>query len=369
MRLRTEVAVIGAGPAGLVLANLLRRRGIACVVVERSSRAHVESRARAGVLEHRTAVLLRRHGLADGLAASGVPSGSCELRCGTTRTAIPYGELSGGRTHVVYPQQHLVRDLVRALDGDVLFSHPATVLSDGDGPVVVCRGPDGTRLEIDCAVVAGCDGAHGLTRRALPWRVVEHRYGFDWLTVLAESTSEGVTYSLHENGFAGRFPRTAGTSRFYLQCAAGASVEDWPDDRIRRELALRLSMEIGAITEKDVLELRACVVSPMVIGHVALLGDAAHLVTPAGAKGMNLAIADAVQLAEHIGSGAPLAAYSEARIGPVWNAVEFSDWMMGLISTPPTSFDRGLQLARMRRLAESTAFATAFSGMYVGVDE
>ncbi|MGK5532568.1 4-hydroxybenzoate 3-monooxygenase [Streptomyces sp. URMC 129] len=383
-RLRTQVGIIGAGPAGLVLANLLGRAGVACRVVERRSREHVEHRPRAGLLEHRVVAALRREGLADRLLADGVPHGWCAFRCLGRDIRVDYAARAGGRRHWVYPQQLLVRDLIAALAGHgppPMFSQTVRAVEDvtTGRPRLVCDG-----IEIECEYVVGCDGFRGAARAALPatrGSVFGHRYPYDWLTVLAEvdRPAEGVVYAVHPDGFAGMMPRTSRLSRFYLQCAPGDTVRDWPARRIREQLRARLSPlpEIAGFPDVHVLRMRSSVTEPMRHGRLLLAGDAAHLLTPSGAKGMNLAIADAIALASALlrryrdGDTGALDAYGARRLPHIWRAQEFSDRLLRLLHLPPDKAgDQGfalrLRLAALERLGEPGPHAVAFAHEYVG---
>ncbi|MDP2710089.1 MAG: 4-hydroxybenzoate 3-monooxygenase [Solirubrobacteraceae bacterium] len=390
---RTQVAIVGAGPAGLLLANVLTAAGIDCVVVEHRSREHIESRARAGFLEQRTLDCLSRHGLAERLTAAAVRHVRCEFRSADRSFTIDYGALAGGRSHWVYPQQLLVGDLVEQLlarGGTVLFSHAAVAIEgiDGDSPRLACRAGDGSLVELACDVVAGCDGARGAARLAIPEnrrQTYDQRYPFNWLTVLAEASPapEQVVYAMHPDGFAGQMPRTPDVSRFYLQCGSDDALADWPDARIRTQLRRRLAgpdgAELGAgrILEKGMLAMRSAVTEPMQFGRLYLAGDAAHVLTPCGAKGMNLAIADAAVLAEACiarfrdGSDALLHAYSEVRLPDVWQSQEFSDWLLALIHGPrpdagALTYEQRLRRARLAQIERSGSFATTFARRYVG---
>ena len=395
---RPRVAVIGAGPAGLVAAIALHRAGVDCVVFERRSRAHVEGRARAGFLEHRTVAYLRRHGLADRLDREAARHTRCEFRRPDTRITLEYGELAGGVAHFVYPQQYLVRDLIAvfvAEGGTIRFDHEIVTISDpaASRPVLTGRSAEGTAEAETFDLIAGCDGDRGVARAAAPagtWHTTTRRYPFDWLTVLAEVPSAGdrVVYALHEDGFAGQMPRTATVARFYLQCPAGTSLADWPPARVERELRRRLASadaeppSLVRVLETDVLTMRAKVTEPMRYGALFLAGDAAHIITPVGAKGMNLAIADAAHLADAMiasltrGDGRPLAGYSDARLREVWRAQAFSDSMSRLIHPPSPNidpaahdgeFERRVWSARLDDLRRSGEAAVAFSRDYVGV--
>lgn len=400
MRRHTQVGIIGAGPAGLVLANVLTRAGIDCVVIEHHSREYVEGRARAGFLEHRTVEYLSAHGLAGPLRAEAKRHVRCEFRTPARRFSVPYGELAGGRSHWVYPQQYLVRDLIDALSatgGSVLFSHKVVAITGllDSRPVIVAgpadrpaqEGSPDAALEITCDVVVGCDGYHGVSRAAIPpeaVREVTKRYPFDWLAVLGEaSPAPGhVVYAMHDDGFAGHMPRTPEVSRFYLQCAPGDRAEDWPDARIWKELRHRLAadgvdaLRPGRILEKGTLSMRSAVTEPMRFGRLFLAGDAAHLLTPSGAKGMNLAIADAGALAEALiahyrcGNDELLDSYSSTRLAEVWQAQEFSDWLLHVLHRPNAgpdhAFQQKLRLARLDQLECSTAVAATFAQRYVG---
>ncbi|ARQ72320.1 hypothetical protein CAG99_12890 [Streptomyces marincola] len=396
-RLRTQVAIVGAGPAGLVLANLLTRSGVDCVVVERRSRAHVESRSRAGLIEHRTVRALRRHGLAGGLLAGGLRHGWCDFVCLGRTVRLDYEKLTGGCAHVVYPQQLLVRDLVAALEraGRAPLFRTAVTSPPGTGagpPRLVCAGERGP-VEIRCEHVVGCDGFRGVTRGALPpgALVARRRYPYDWLTVLAEvdRPAEGVVYGVSAEGFAAMAPRTAHTSRFYLQCPPGDKAAAWPARRVHAELRARLAPvelpRVTGFTELRVLAMHSQVTEPMRFGPLLLAGDAAHVVTPSGAKGMNLAIADAVELADvlarhHRGRGggpaapdgpATLDGYGARRLPDVWRVQEFSDRLLRLLhlsadEAADPGFGLRLRLAALERLAEGGPHAAAFAHAYVG---
>ncbi|WP_059010370.1 4-hydroxybenzoate 3-monooxygenase [Streptomyces specialis] len=382
-RSRTQVGIIGAGPAGLVLANLLTRAGVACRVVERQSREHVEHRPRAGLLEHRVVASLRRSGLAGRLLDDGVEHGWCAFRCLGDDVRVDYGALTG-RRHWVYPQQWLVRDLIAALAGHgppPMFSKTVRAVEDisTHRPRLVCDG-----IEIECEYVVGCDGHRGASRAALPaarHRVFRRRYPYDWLTVLAEVArpAEGVVYAVHPDGFAGMMPRTSRLSRFYLQCAPGDPARDWPARRIHERLRARLARlpEITGFADVQVLRMRSSVTEPLRHGRLLLAGDAAHLLTPSGAKGMNLAIADATALAGALtrrytdGDHGALDAYGARRLPRIWRAQEFSDRLLRLLHLPPekdgdAAYALRLRRAAIERLGEPGPHATAFAHEYVG---
>ncbi|WP_234313739.1 4-hydroxybenzoate 3-monooxygenase [Streptomyces sp. NBRC 109706] len=388
--MRTQVGIVGAGPAGLALANVLAGAGVDCLVVERGSRERVEARQRAGLLEHRTVRWLREQGLADGLLAGATRHGWCDFRCLGHTVRVDYGACSGGREHWVYPQQRLVSDLIGTLEKagcPPLFSHTVRAVTDiaSRRPRLKCEG-----MEIECDYVVGCDGFRGVSRAALPatgHRVHNRRYPYDWLTVLAEvdRPAEGVVYAVHRDGFAGMMPRGRNVSRFYLQCPPGDSPAAWPASRIVRELRGRLTdgsaeplPTIGALPEVRMLRMHSSLTEPLRHGRLLLAGDAAHVLTPSGAKGMNLAIADAAHLATALvnrvrhGDGRALAAYSAERLADARRVLGFSEWLLRLLHLPAGP-DAGSpraeltdRLATIRRLAEPGPESAAFAHRYVG---
>ncbi|GAA3881586.1 4-hydroxybenzoate 3-monooxygenase [Streptomyces sedi] len=388
-RLRVEVGIVGAGPAGLALANVLTRRGIDCLVVERASRERVEERQRAGLLEDRTVRWLRSQGLADRLLAESTLHHWCDFRCLGHTVRVDYGAYSDGRQHHVYPQQNLVRDLIAGLERagtPPLFSHNVRAVTNitGRRPRLECEG-----MEIECDYVVGCDGFRGISRAALPatgHRAHNRRYPYDWLTVLAEVDRpvEGVRYAVHRAGFAGMMPRGPRLSRFYLQCPPGDAVAAWPASRIVAELRERLAdgdpaglPAIGATPEVRMLRMHSSVLTPLAHGRLLLAGDAGHVLTPSGAKGMNLAIADAAALAEALvarlreGDEGPLAAYSATRLADVRRVLGFSEWLLGLLHLPEEASaapeaELTSRLAAIRRLAEPGPHAYRFAHRYVG---
>lgn len=377
-----NVGIVGAGPAGLLAANLLVRAGIDCAVFERLPEGAVRARARAGLIETRTASLLDRHGLADGMRRRGMTSGACEFRRGGVRLVFDYGALTGVR-HDVYPQQLLVADLIdalRAAGGDVHFGYPVKEVHVAGQPVIRLATGD----EIRCDFVLGCDGFHGVTRATIQGASCSGvDFGAEWLTLLAEvppSSDHGV-YGLHPDGFAGHLLRSATMSRFYLQVEPGSNPENWAEERIWDQLTQRLAADgvelvPGPIIERGILELHSYVTEPMHDGRVFLAGDAAHIVTPAGGKGMNLALQDADELVAGLlqyyqsHDDRRLRAYSTARLAAVWRTVEFSHWMLDLLLARPAEgrFREGLREARLARLMAGGTFAHDFARAYVGVD-
>ncbi|MFB7944136.1 FAD-dependent monooxygenase [Kitasatospora phosalacinea] len=392
----TTVAIVGAGPAGLVLAHLLRRAGVDVAVHERLSRAELEGAARAGVLEHRVVEHLRGLGLADRLVAAGERHGRCEITCLGEKVTVDYGALSGGARHWVYPQQLLVRDLVDAYEADggtIAFSSPvAAVTADGAGRPVL----DTARGELRAAWAVGCEGAHGPVAAAFPDRAggPARRYPYDWLTVLAriDRPVGTIRYAVHADGFAGMMPRTAEVGRFYLEVPAGERLDGWDADRIRAGLAHRLELGgadpvPGELLETGVLRMRGRVAARLRHGRLLLAGDAAHTVTPSGGKGLNSAVADVVDLAAALpaalgesggggdGDGGALDGYQERRLAAAWRTQEFSDGLLDLLHLPAglppeqREFALRLRLERIRRIARPGPEAAAFARAYVGAGE
>ncbi|HTX01568.1 MAG TPA: 4-hydroxybenzoate 3-monooxygenase, partial [Acidimicrobiales bacterium] len=385
--IRTDVGIVGAGPAGLLLAHLLHQHGIESVVLESRSRDHVEHRVRAGVIEHGTANLLEDCGVGERMRREGLVHTGVELLFDRTRHRIPLSDLAGGRSIVVYGQQEVVKDLIAArlaAGGTLLFDSEATGLEDisGERPAIrfVAGGEEG-RLE--CEVIAGCDGFHGISRHAPPPGALQlhtRDHPFGWLGVLAAAApaNEELVYCRSEHGFALLSMRTPQISRLYLQVAPDEPLADWPDERIWAELARRLvtddgwTVTPGPVLEKGVTAMRSCVVEPMRYGSLYLCGDAAHIVPPTGAKGMNLAIADVALLAEalaarfHKGDERLLEGWSDSCLRRVWRAQEFSTYLTTMLHVRrDDEFDTRLQEARLRYLVDSPAAATSMAERYV----
>jgi p-hydroxybenzoate 3-monooxygenase len=385
--MRTQVAILGAGPAGLVLAHLLHRRGIDSVVLERQTREHVERRIRAGVLEHGTVDLLRSVGLADRLERERMVHHGLELLFDGAGHRIDLTGLAG-REITIYGQHELVKDLVAArlaTGRPLLFSAPAVGMSDLDGPTpVVHFVHDGREQELRADIVAGCDGFHGVSREACQAETFSRDYPYAWLGVLADAppSSEELIYAYHDRGFALHSMRTPKITRLYLQVAPDENLAAWPDDRIWAELRTRLGRDDpgwrladGPILEKGVTALRSVVTEPMRYGRLFLAGDAAHIVPATGAKGLNLAVADVSVLAAAIGSyyetgsDALLDAYSATCLRRVWRVQHFSWWMTSMLHRSPDAdpFTGRLQRSQLRYLTTSTAAATSFAENYVGL--
>ena len=381
--MRTQVGIVGAGPAGLLLAHLLHREGIESVVVENRSREYVEQRIRAGVLEQGSVDMLVESGVGERLRREGLVHHGIWLRFDDENHRIPLTELSGGRSITVYGQQEVVKDLIRArLDAGLpLLFEAEAVAVDPEAATVRYR-HDGEERQLECEVVAGCDGFHGVCRDAIAaaTSAFARDYPFAWLGVLAEipPASDELIYAWNERGFALHSMRTPELSRLYLQCRPDEDLGEWPEDRIWHELQLRLGLPEsfrGTIVEHGVTPMRSFVVEPKQSGRLYLAGDAAHIVPPTGAKGMNLAIADVAVLARALtrhfrrGDGTELAAYSATCLRRVWRAEHFSWWMTSMLHTADGSdaFDRRLQLSQLRYVTSSHAAATSLAENYVGL--
>jgi p-hydroxybenzoate 3-monooxygenase len=386
---RTQVGIVGAGPAGLTLAQLLRSRGIESVVLESRSRDHCEKRIRAGVLEQGSVDLLSAIGAGERLQREGIVHHGVELQFDGERHRIPLSELTGGAAIVIYGQTEVVKDLIaiRLDQGDpLLFCVGDVALHDltSDTPRITYR-HDGGEHEVVCDVIAGCDGFHGVSRPSIPagvLRATERDYPFGWLGILADvaPSSEELVYAHHERGFALLSLRSPTLSRLYVQVRHDEDIAEWPDERIWEELQTRLgtpgwTLAEGPILEKGVTGMRSFVVEPMQHGRLYLAGDAAHIVPPTGAKGLNLAIADVELLGEAIaewystGGGAGLDGYTAACLRRVWRAEHFSWWMTSMLHRLPGDdpFDHELQLAQLRYVVSSPAAATTLAENYVGL--
>jgi p-hydroxybenzoate 3-monooxygenase len=386
----TPVAIIGAGPAGLVLAHLLTARGIDSVVLELHDRDYVERRVRAGVLEYPTVALLRQLGVADRLDREGLAHRGIELAFEGRRHRLDFNELVG-HSITVYGQQEIVKDLIAArleAGGPIVFEATDVTIDDIDNDSPVVRYvAEGARHELRCRIVAGCDGFHGVSRDVLAaadagHRMYERDYPFAWLGILAEAapTIDELIYSGHDNGFALYSMRSPKITRLYLQVSADERIEDWSDDRIWSELETRLptgdgfSFNTGPILERGISAMRSFVSTPMRHGSLVIAGDAAHIVPATGAKGMNLAIADVAVLADILedvitrGRDDRLAEYTDACLHRVWRCQHFSWWMTSMLHRfDDDPFRRQLQLSELRLVTSSTAAATSLAENYVGL--
>ena len=385
---RTQVGIIGAGPAGLLLSHLLALRGIDSVLVEDRSRSYCEARQRAGLLEDGSVALLRQAGLASRLDREGLEHDGIYLQFAGQRQHIDFRELTG-RTVTVYAQTEIVKDLIAArlaagaqLEFEVSGTEVAEL--DSDRPVLRYTSADGTRRVVCCDVIAGCDGFHGISRPAIPASQLttwQRDYPYAWLGVLAEvppSTDE-LIYAHHPRGFALHSLRSPLVSRLYLQVPVDEDIAAWPDERIWAELQTRFALpgwelKEGPILDKAVTPMRSFVAAPMRYGRLFLAGDAAHIVPPTGAKGLNLALTDVAVLAEALdqllnhGDPALADGYSANSLDRVWRRTHFSWWMTTMLHTAPSGdpMETELQLAQLRYVTTSRAAATTLAENYTG---
>ena len=387
--MRTQVGIVGGGPAGLLLSHLLHLEGIESIVLERRSREVLETTVRAGVLEHGTAELLKEVGVGERMRREGSVHHGIELRFGGRGHRIDFGDLTEGLSITIYGQQEVVKDLIRArleADGKVLFEAGAESVEDLDTESPKIRFlQDGQQEEISCDYVAGCDGSLGVCRTGIPENVrtqYTRTYPFGWFGILVQGppSTEELIYTLHDRGFALVSTRSPEVQRLYFQCDPQDDVEVWPDERIWDELSTRLAthdgweLAGGQIFQKDIVQMRSFVCEPMQHGRLFLAGDAAHIVPPTGAKGMNLAVADirvlAHALTEFYGSGNKelLDAYSEICLRRVWRAQRFSWWMTSMLHRFDRSdpFQLKVQQAELDYVTTSRAAATTIAENYVG---
>jgi p-hydroxybenzoate 3-monooxygenase len=388
--IRTQVGIVGAGPAGLTLAQLLQREGIESVVLESRSRDYVEQRVRAGVLEQAIVDLVVDAGVGARLLREGIVHHGIELQFGGERHRLPLSDLTGGKTITIYGQTELVKDLIlERVDAGLplLFEVDDVTVHELESTRPRIRFRHGSaEHELECDVIAGCDGYHGVCRPSIPPGVLSEyarEYPFGWLGILAAvaPSSDELVYSHHERGFALLSLRTPELSRLYIQCPPDADLAEWPDARIWEELQLRLgldgwSLAEGPVLEKGITGMRSYVAEPMRYGRLFLAGDAAHIVPPTGAKGLNLALHDVRLLAEAIvawyrtETAALLDAYSQACLQRVWRAEHFSWWMTSMLHRTESDddFGRKLQLSQLRYVTTSPAASTTLAENYVGLE-
>ena len=388
-RYDTQVGIVGAGPAGLMLSHLLHLEGIHTIVLEAKPRAYCEERVRAGVLEHTSVQMMREAGVGERLDREGLRHCGIELGLNGVRQRIPFVELTG-KCVMVYGQQEVVKDLIarRIADGgDLRFECGEVSLEEIETERPRIRvNTNGKMDEISCEYIAGCDGFHGISRGAFPegtLRVYERGYPFAWLGILTEAapSQEELVYMHHERGFALYSMRSPLITRLYLQCAPDEDIARWSDDRIWSELRTRLTCADGwqptegRVLQKSVTGMRSFVVEPLQFGRLFLAGDAAHIVPPTGAKGMNLAFADVYYLARALGAlyrtgdRRKLEAYSKTCLRRIWKAQRFSWWMTSLLHRfeNEPAFDHKRQLAELDYVMTSRAAATSLAENYVGL--
>ena len=387
--MRVQVAIVGAGPAGLLLGQLLARAGIDTVILEQRSAEYVLGRVRAGVLEQGTVDTLEEAGVAERLHREGLIHHGVELSFGGARHRIDFQGLVG-KSVTVYGQTEVTHDLMEArktLGAPSVYEAESVSVHEIDGktPSVRYR-KDGEPRELACDFIAGCDGFHGVTRQSIPQSAISTRervYPFGWLGLLSETrpVSQELIYTNHERGFALCSMRSMTRSRYYVQCSLGEKVEAWTDERFWSELRLRLDAEAntalvtGPSIEKSIAPLRSFVAEPLRFGRLFLAGDAAHIVPPTGAKGLNLAVSDVRYLAHAIiahyklGDSSGLDAYSEKCLRRIWLAERFSWWMTSLLHRFPDTddFGRGIQAAELSYLARSPTAQKSLAENYVGL--
>ncbi len=388
--MRTQVGIVGAGPAGLMLSHLLHLAGVESVVLECRSRQYIEDRVRAGVLEQGTVDLMVDTGVGERLRREGLRHDGVWFSFGGRRHRINLSELTGGRAITVYAQQEVVRDLVQArmnTGGQIVFEVEDLSVHDLDTtrPKIRYR-EGGVEREISCDFIAGCDGFHGVCRPSAPEgaiTVYERVYPFAWLGILAEAapTSEELVYTYHQRGFALFSMRSPQITRLYLQCTPDEDLSQWPDDRVWEELCARMRTDdgwapaIGPVIQKGVTGMRSFVVEPMQFGRLFLAGDSAHIVPPTGAKGLNLAISDVRVLSQALeafyksGSHDLLDQYSAKCLSRIWKVQRFSWWMTSMLHLFPghDGFDHRRQLAELDYITSSRAGMTSLAENYVGL--
>jgi p-hydroxybenzoate 3-monooxygenase len=390
MKQKTQVGIIGAGPAGLTLALLLHRYGIDCIVFENRSREYVESRVRAGLLEQNTVDLFNELNVADRLNKEGLKHHGVYLSFDQERVRVPFDELTGGRCITIYGQQEVLKDLIKAsLEKNIPLQFETEVkqISDIESKPKIVYECNGEQHNLDCDFVAGCDGFHGIARKYLPKKsYTEYRkdYPFSWLGILAHAkpSTDELIYSYHQRGFALHSLRSETVSRLYLQVDNDDKVENWSDDRIWNELSLRLHTEnfqlnTGEIFEKTITPMRSFLIDNLQYGRLFLAGDAAHIVPPTGGKGLNLAVADIRWLSEAFvrcykeNKEDLLKAYTVNALRRVWRAQDFSNFMTYLFHKQGEhgSFEYHLQKAKFDYIRLSRAYATTVAENYVGLKE
>ena len=389
MKTRTQVGIVGGGPSGLLLAQLLKRAGVESVVLERQSRDYVLSRIRAGVLERGTVELLEQAGVGERVKREGLVHDGVMLQFDSRLHRIDFRELVGASV-TVYGQTEVTRDLMNARDASggltVYEAQDVTPIDFGSERPRLRYRKDGVEHELECDYIAGCDGFHGVCRASVPAdriQLFERVYPFGWLGILSRTRplDDELIYTSHERGFALASMRSHSVSRYYVQCTLEDKVEEWSDDRFWDEFRLRVGPEVaakletGPSIEKSIAPLRSFVAEPMRFGNLFLVGDAAHIVPPTGAKGLNLAASDVGYLSRALieryrdNRADALAAYSDTALRRIWAAERFSWWMTSLMHRFPetTGFDRRVQVAEFNYLSGSRAASIALAENYVGL--
>jgi p-hydroxybenzoate 3-monooxygenase len=392
--MRTQVGIIGAGPAGLVLSHLLHLQGIESVIVEARERKYVEERVRAGVLEQGTVDLLTEMGVGERLKREGLVHHGVNLRFARRTHRIDFAELTGGKGVTIYSQHEVTKDLIAArlkTNGQILFEAENVKIGNfeqagsGSRPRIQFR-HEGTEQKLECDFIAGCDGFHGICRPSVPegvLKIFERVYPFAWLGILAEAppSMDELIYAHSELGFALLSMRTPQISRLYVQCDPEEDIANWPDEKIWKELHVRLASDEGwkltegPVIQKGITGMRSFVTEPMQYGKLFLAGDAAHIVPPTGAKGLNLAVADVRILARAFedfyagGSAEKLQQYSATCLRRVWKVQRFSWWMTSMLHLFPgeNAFDQRRQVAELDYVTSSRAGATTLAENYVGL--
>ncbi|MBH69239.1 MAG: 4-hydroxybenzoate 3-monooxygenase [Rhodospirillaceae bacterium] len=387
---RTQVGIIGAGPAGLMLARLLMEQGISSIILEAKSREYVESRIRAGVLEEGTVELLGRANADHRLKLEAQTHAGIELSINGNRTRIDLEKFSGGKCVTVYGQTEITVDLINVhinAGGDIIFDTVDVKPSDvaSDNPLITFRKND-HEYKIKCDFIAGCDGFHGISRSLIPkesLKIFERTYPYYWLGILAESAppSSELIYASHDRGFALYSMRPPTRSRLYLQCPPGTKLESWPNERVWEELRMRLGhsdssiLSEGEVIEKSITSMRSFVVEPMQYGNLFLAGDAAHIVPPTGAKGLNLALSDVYYLSNALfefydtGYRRRLNEYSQTALSRVWKTQRFSWWMTSMLhkTSKTGTFDDRIRLTELEYLLSSDAALKSLAENYTGL--
>jgi len=389
-KMRTQVGIVGAGPAGLFLSLLLQREGIESVVVEMHSRKYVEERIRAGVLEQGTVDLMHKLGVGERLKLQGLEHGGIELRFGGRGHRIDFRELTNGKCVTIYAQHEVIKDLIAArlaANRPILFAAENVSVHglDGERPTIQFQ-MNGAPEKLECDFIAGCDGFHGISRASIPeeiQHVFSRSYPFGWLGILMQAppSAQELIYTYHERGFALVSTRSPDLQRLYIQCDPQDDIANWSDAMIVEELQLRLATKdnwqllVGPIIQKSILAMRSFVIEPMQYGRLFLAGDAAHIVPPTGAKGLNLAVADVRHLARALtmfykqNRTDLLEAYSTTCLRRVWRAEHFSWWMTSMLHRflDDDAFQQRMQRSQLDYTVSSRAAATSLAENYVGL--